>query len=88
MIDVLCGLFMAFRHRSCPLRDGCRDGKTNAVCFHFKGEFKSVATDGNDMDPVCLRTIDSGTNPCERETCEKSLPFNLFGVFFGFPAYD
>lgn len=32
---------------------------TYHVYFHFKGEFKSIPTDGNGIDPIWLRTIDS-----------------------------
>lgn len=32
---------------------------TYHVYFHFKGAFKSVPTDGNGIDPIWLRTIDS-----------------------------
>jgi hypothetical protein len=32
---------------------------TYHVYFHFKGDFKSVPTDGNGIDPIWLRTIDS-----------------------------
>lgn len=32
---------------------------TYHVYFHFKGEFKSTPTDGNGIDPIWLRTIDS-----------------------------
>lgn len=32
---------------------------TYHVFFHFKGEFKSIPADGNGIDPIWLRTIDS-----------------------------
>lgn len=36
---------------------------TYHVYFHFKGEFKSVPTDSEDIDPIWLRTIDSDELP-------------------------
>ena len=32
---------------------------TYHVYFHFKGDFKAVPVDGNGIDPIWLRTIDS-----------------------------
>lgn len=36
---------------------------TYHVYFHFKGEFKSVPTDSESIDPIWLRTIDSDELP-------------------------